>query len=359
MNRQTAQSDSAEPQASLPGAPETERAPGSGASIAAPARETRSPDRDAELGAAAHRFPLLRLRFVAKTQDGSYRPPTFLGSTLRGALGHALLETVCVREDQACAHCAIAHSCAYPEVFAPVRAADERGPAQPPARFVLEWDPLPGDERRAANGREPRSLRFELLLLGPGTRFAAEVVTATKRALARGLGARRTTFEVVEVATVAPDGRSFAGIGTPFELGAWLTGRPSVAREIEVRLRTPLRVRSQGRFVRDLPFALLVRHAVRRLSLLGVLDRETEARLRATLFGPADAVETRESNLTWTDWVRNSARQDRTMPYGGLTGSTRYRGPLAPFGELLRAAELLHLGKGTPFGLGRLEVWAR
>jgi CRISPR/Cas system endoribonuclease Cas6 (RAMP superfamily) len=31
-------------------------------------------------------------------------------------------------------------------------------------------------------------------------------------------------------------------------------------------------------------------------------------------------------------------------------------GDLAPFTSLLRAAEIIHVGRGTPFGLGRVAV---
>ena len=39
-----------------------------------------------------------------------------------------------------------------------------------------------------------------------------------------------------------------------------------------------------------------------------------------------------------------------------LVGRMTFEGPLAPFMPLLRAGEILHVGKGTSFGLGRYEV---
>jgi CRISPR/Cas system endoribonuclease Cas6 (RAMP superfamily) len=46
------------------------------------------------------------------------------------------------------------------------------------------------------------------------------------------------------------------------------------------------------------------------------------------------------------------------MKLGGLVGHLRLQGDLAPFAPLLRTAELVHVGKGATFGLGKVEVKA-
>jgi hypothetical protein len=50
------------------------------------------------------------------------------------------------------------------------------------------------------------------------------------------------------------------------------------------------------------------------------------------------------------------ARQERPVQLGGFLGRLTLEGDLAPFGPLLRAAELLHFGKGTIFGLGWFTI---
>jgi CRISPR-associated endoribonuclease Cas6 len=44
------------------------------------------------------------------------------------------------------------------------------------------------------------------------------------------------------------------------------------------------------------------------------------------------------------------------MRLGGLVGRLRLEGDLEPFAPILAAAETLHVGKGTTFGLGRVQV---
>ena len=41
---------------------------------------------------------------------------------------------------------------------------------------------------------------------------------------------------------------------------------------------------------------------------------------------------------------------------GGVVGEMTLEGDLRPFSALLRTAEIVHVGKGTTFGLGKIEV---
>jgi CRISPR/Cas system endoribonuclease Cas6 (RAMP superfamily) len=41
---------------------------------------------------------------------------------------------------------------------------------------------------------------------------------------------------------------------------------------------------------------------------------------------------------------------------GGVVGEAVYEGDLGPFAPLLALGEVLHVGKGTGFGLGRYEI---
>ena len=44
------------------------------------------------------------------------------------------------------------------------------------------------------------------------------------------------------------------------------------------------------------------------------------------------------------------------MTLGGFMGELEVEGELTPFAPLLRTAEILHVGKGATFGLGRLQI---
>ena len=44
------------------------------------------------------------------------------------------------------------------------------------------------------------------------------------------------------------------------------------------------------------------------------------------------------------------------MKMGGFVGDIVLEGDLSPFVELLLYSEVLHVGKGATFGLGRVEI---
>ena len=73
------------------------------------------------------------------------------------------------------------------------------------------------------------------------------------------------------------------------------------------------------------------------------------------LLDAASAVRVTATDLHWRDWQRYSNRQGTKMSLGGFVGEMEIAGDLAPFAPLLRAAEVLHVGKGATSGLGKVE----
>ena len=67
--------------------------------------------------------------------------PPYLGSTLRGALGHALKDVACVVEHRDCRRCPFLESCAYPYLFetpVPPEIKELRGQTHAPLPFLIE-----------------------------------------------------------------------------------------------------------------------------------------------------------------------------------------------------------------------------
>jgi len=70
----------------------------------------------------------------------------------------------------------------------------------------------------------------------------------------------------------------------------------------------------------------------------------------------ARGVQVKKKNLRWFDWERYSARQDTRMNLGGFLGKVTFEGDLEPFMPLIKAGEVVHVGKGTSFGLGKYII---
>ena len=66
--------------------------------------------------------------------------PPFLGSTLRGAFGHALKDAVCVMPHRNCERCMLVDRCLYPYLFetpVPDGISQLRGQKNAPHPFIL------------------------------------------------------------------------------------------------------------------------------------------------------------------------------------------------------------------------------
>jgi len=119
---------------------------------------------------------------------------------------------------------------------------------------------------------------------------------------------------------------------------------------------TPLRLKFKNRLKADLPFHVLVRAMLRRVSsLLEYYDGGEPPLDYRGLVKRAEEVKIISSDLRWFDWRRYSFRQDRSMLMGGMCGSITYDGKIGEFMPLIDFCIKVHLGKQTAFGLGKIR----
>jgi len=356
----------------------------------------------------------LRLR---ARQDASL--PSFLGSTLRGAFGHALKEAVCVMSHRRCEGCLVASRCIYPYIFetpVPPDVSQLRGQKQAPHPFILTPPMLKisrkilerknrpaaampqglGGRQRLTDGRAVRLVRspvaverdgrhplvanseltFELLLMGRATEYLPYIIYAVSEMAQRGLGIDRARFGLGSVVTTDEQGEKkiiYSGethrISVPDSatksLSELIRARveemtPASTDRIKLRFLTPTRIRVEGDLQAEMSFELFVRNLLRRISMLAAVHgcAKLELDYRGLITRAAE-VETYVSSLSWSDWERYSNRQQTKMNMGGFTGEVEYSGEaIKEFLPLIAAGELLHIGAGTSFGLGRFEVGA-
>ena len=147
------------------------------------------------------------------------------------------------------------------------------------------------------------------------------------------------------------------------------TEPPLTPGALRVILRAPLRAKHRGAWVRppDVTPAVLSAQLLRRLGALNACYGRTPltdamvTAWRNTGYDMADATTLVQQSLDWTDTFRYSARQERSVPAGGVTGAFVLKAPtpwLRQWHYLLQQAAMVHLGKGTAFGHGALRVEA-
>jgi CRISPR-associated endoribonuclease Cas6 len=309
-------------------------------------------------------IPYVRLRAIYRAEETA-RLPGFKGSMLRGAFGHALRKAVCAMgPQQRCESCSLRGPCVYTRIFETFIEGEA-----PPLLAGITTSPRPYvfEPRTEARELAPGDLvETDLLLLGQATELQPFVLLVLERMAELGFGTRRARFGLTGVNFLAEDGSWRAGYRAggqrwPGSVAPILTpdAVADVAPErLTLRFLTPTRIQKDGTPQRTLPFRALVFQMLRRVLELAhfhVPGAEVDWHFRPLLERTGDVRVTR-SDLTWRELTRYSNRQRGKLPLSGFVGEIDLEGDLAPFLPLLRTAEIVHLGKGTAFGLGQVEV---
>ncbi|RTZ99843.1 MAG: CRISPR-associated protein Cas6, partial [Deltaproteobacteria bacterium] len=284
--------------------------------------------------------------------------PRYKGSTFRGVFGHALKSVVCALKRQQCDTCLLVSQCIYPLVFEThlaVPVPDGVKLSSPPHPFVIR----PPETGKAAF--EPDDdFDFSLLLFGDVNDHLPYFIYAFHRMGKLGVGkrinGRRGAFTLESVSTdgqtiySGDDQRIKTGISTPLprlSLESPPEDRDGTAR-LKITLKTPLRLKFKNRFAAELPFHVLIRAMLRRISALMTFYGNGEPPLDYRgLVKRAETVNVAAANLEWFDWKRFSARQDKRMLMGGITGTVTFEGALGTFMPLIEFCEKVHIGKQT------------
>ena len=309
--------------------------------------------------------------------------PYYKGSTFRGVFGHALKRVVCALKRQVCETCLLKTNCLYTRVFETPVAGDAgagRHISAAPHPFVIEPPPEPDTGYRPGD-----RFRCSLLLFGEVNEKLPYFVYAFDRMGKIGVGRRingsrgRFVLERVEsngnviyseadrilktegttrILSVTGELNGPGPVKTLVRRGKKIplsNSRP--VRQIRVTLETPLRFKFRGRLSDGLPFHVLVRIMLRRISSLmnAYSGGEPDLDYRG-LVERAKAVETVRSDLRWFDWRRYSNRRNCGILMGGITGSVTYAGNPAEYLPLLDFCKQVHIGKNTSFGLGKIRI---
>jgi CRISPR-associated endoribonuclease Cas6 len=296
----------------------------------------------------------------------------FAGSLLRGAFAGALYRLACVRKDLLCPDCVLRNHCLYPALFLP-----EAAFSLPEAAFSLK-EAGRGSGRRGSSPRPfvivpPERIStgpgtFELKLLGPPAGSMPYLIHALVEMARAGIGHQKVPLHVTEIESLGPSGARATVVWDSGGLhpercrrfsAAELLGEdepPAGERGIVLDLRTPLRMKEEGKIRSGLSAPRLVRSALRRLIDLGEsLGQRWPRDWPATLEAAEGAIVRRQS-LRWFDWGRYSRRQGRAMRLGGQLGTIELDGVAGELVPLLRTAAFFHLGKSATFGLGAIEL---
>jgi len=304
--------------------------------------------------------------------------PAYKGSTLRGGFGHAFKRVVCALKKNDCAECILKEKCVYSYVFETPPPSDTtimRKYTSVPHPFIIE---PPLETKRIY--KPGSNIEFGLTLIGRAADYLPYFIYSfselgnigigkgkgkfalqTVKSLELGSGSEKQTIYSSDTKTLKPFPTSSLAISfnshqPPLKIrgGAESGGVMSLT----LSFLTPTRIIYDKRLTLDLEFHMLIRQLLRRIALLSyfhcgidTLDWDFNG-----IIEKAKDVKVKSRNLKWHDWEKYSARQDTKMKMGGFMGSITFEGNLKPFMPLIKAGEVLHVGKGTGFGLGKYGI---
>ncbi|MGA1823090.1 MAG: CRISPR system precrRNA processing endoribonuclease RAMP protein Cas6 [bacterium] len=309
-----------------------------------------------------------RFTFTAELIDEAFLP-SFKGSTFRGAFGRALRKVTCALRRKECRDCLLCSRCVYALFFEDKKGIDlgaERKSSSPHP-FVIE-PPLMAKNHFAPG----ENFEFNLILFGHAAEYLPYCIFAFEQMGRRGIGqhvqGKRAGFFLKTVSCTLSSGSAHNQMTVyscddqkikrdDYSQKLSLQEPPVAMSNITVYFKTPLRVKHSNHLKDNLPFHILIRAALRRISSLFNCYGEGEPSLDyAGLVTRAHTIKTKEVNLRWRDWERYSNRQETRMLMGGIVGYVVYQGNLNEFYPLLRICEIIHLGKQTTFGLGKIAL---
>lgn len=302
-------------------------------------------------------FELLKLKFHLEALDTLYFPH-YLGSTLRGGLGHALKKETCVNPHRECVNCTLTGDCPYSYCFeTPADKSSHTKNTYLPHPYVLEPPILKRNELEKGE-----KFSFNLLLIGRGIRYLPYFVLAIDSLGRKGLGRDRGRFKLLRVTST--DGvEVFAGnLCMPFQeprpirFSDILLESAGVKSDwLRIDFITWARIKPRSRPTDRLDFAMFMQHLLGRISLLSHYHC-SEDFLWEGCFPSFDGVKTVSSELSWYDWERYSTRKKRPMKLGGVLGNITFAGNFAPFLPYIILGKYIHIGKQTSFGLGKYRI---
>lgn len=319
-------------------------------------------------------LPVARLEFALRAEETA-ELPNFLGSTLRGAFGHALKRAACLSPDRTCQTCPLPHDCWYAWLFEtvmPPHALEVTEQRDAPRPFVL----TPPLDRQWGDGMQLRrgdEIAFTMTLFGPAINGVIYAAYAIGEMAERGLGAKRGRFSLREIHALDREGRRKSleynvinGQFDPLGIEAYSLSEMIEARlaplpatdRVKLRFLTRARLRAQGQLQDEFSFSTLIRFLWRRAFLmLAVHGNEIPTLNKEAMLQRADQVNTLASAMMKHEVWRRSNRQGRQLPHDGFLGEIVFEGKDLPaFLPLLLAGESLHVGSGATFGLGKYEI---
>lgn len=313
---------------------------------------------------------IARYRIILQSQTEAVLP-ALIGSTLRGAFGHALKAISCCVPHKNCNICFLSDVCLYTTTFEPT----SQKLKDIPRPFIFE-PPIPPFTKeisensilklRVAEGGE---ISFDLILLGETIKKLPYFIYAIELFARHGLGVERQSFNIIEVFSIGAN-NSKTTVYAPsetkilphetFDLGSYVQKRLGEIKAIDklkINLLTPLRIRRDRELLEKITFVEFFKQCSLRLKFLMESYGKPIEYDYQSLMKKSENVSVMK-NLLWRhNFSRRSNRQEIKLDLDGMLGEISFQGPdFSEYLPIINAGEFLHIGHASNLGLGKFVI---
>jgi hypothetical protein len=211
-------------------------------------------------------------------------------------------------------------------------------------------------------GSGSRTLTMDLTLFGSTIQYAPIITGALEKGEHRGIFYDRTPYRIAATEQLTPTGEPLpldhrsAPDAAPLQ--EWLDNLPA-PDAATYRFAAPVRLKTRGSYLSTMDWPFFFSSLARRLEALGCLmhngaplGRETWTAMQQMFREPGHI----EAPLTWKDLARYSSTQNKKVPLGGLVGTFDISQAADWVRQWIDAARVVHVGKGTAMGLGKVSL---
>ncbi len=286
--------------------------------------------------------------------------PHFLGALLRGGFGTVFKREICIREDKDCNKCILRSKCPYLYVFETPIPKDTkimRKYTSAPHPFVIE-PPSFEEKTLPKNG----TFSFGLVLIGEAIDYLPYFIYTFIRLGTKGFGRSRVKAQLISVKDgereiYDPKSKRLRDIKSTASLELKPDFEAIGTYKVRLSFPTLLNIRKNGVVVRDLDFDIFMRSLFRRLVLLEYFhDGGSGEYPFKRLLNWTKEVKILQKELFYERITRFSTRQRQRIPIEGIRGEIVFSQIKASFIPYIKAAQDLHVGRNTSFGLGKVLV---
>lgn len=312
---------------------------------------------------AKYRFILRPLEFIKLS--------SYAGSSLRKDFMPVFKQVTCLEPNDECKSCKVGIDCPYfvtMESGIGVPDPDFKRYQTPPKPFIFE-PPL----KRKTFYSHNEELYFDLILIGKALEYFPYFAASLRRLGELGIGRNQGRYSLQKILAFdflkdevagefvfnskdqAFDKDISVSISSLYEKFEKETDSIESAT---ISIVTPLRMKRLGTENWHLHFRALTRNILTRLANLAFAYCDYEEFLHfPELIYHAGAVRTVKENFTWEDWRHPIMRNTNpSLRLGGFLGDISYEGNITELWPVLRLGEIIHIGKNTSFGLGRMVI---